>query len=281
MARNKDFKNQNPKKKWEKKRPKASEHKLNEQPQAEASEDFTFGHHAALEAMKQGKGNKLFLQEDAKGEKIEQLKLLAKEQSVPVKWVPKVKLEQMSNGGVHQGVLLATTPYRYLDLQELLTSAKERTSTPFFLLLDSIEDPHNFGSILRTADASGVDGVIIPKHRAVGITPVVSKTSTGAAEYVPIARVTNLTQAAEALKAAGFWIFGTDMAGTDYRKWNAKGSIALIIGNEGKGMSQGLKKEVDEMLTIPMTGHVQSLNASVAAGLLMYEAFRQREGGQP
>ncbi|MDH6364830.1 23S rRNA (guanosine2251-2'-O)-methyltransferase [Enterococcus sp. PF1-24] len=249
-------------------------------PEEEAflAENFAFGHHATIEALKQGKGNKLFIQEDLHGDKVELLKQLAKEQAVPVKWVPKAKLEQWSNQGVHQGVVLATTPYRYLELAELLEQTQNAEKPPFFLILDSLEDPHNFGSILRTADASGVAGVIIPKHRAVGITPVVTKASTGAVEYVPIARVTNLNQAVTELKSAGFWIFGTDMQGTDYRKWNAQGPIALIIGNEGKGMSQGLKKEVDEMLTIPMTGHVQSLNASVAASLLMYEAFYQRGG---
>jgi 23S rRNA (guanosine2251-2'-O)-methyltransferase len=179
----------------------------------------------------------------------------------------------MSNQGVHQGLILAITPYEYLSLPELMAQSKEN---PFYLILDNLEDPHNFGSILRTADASGVDGIIIPKHRAVGITPVVVKTSTGAVEHVPVARVTNIHQAIKELKEKGFWIFGTDMKGTSYSKWNAQGSIALIIGNEGRGMSEGLKKEVDEMLTIPMVGHVQSLNASVAAGLLMYEAFRQR-----
>jgi 23S rRNA (guanosine2251-2'-O)-methyltransferase len=179
----------------------------------------------------------------------------------------------MTQDAVHQGVVLAITPYEYLTLKQLLSQKKEHS---FYLILDSLEDPHNFGSILRTADASGVDGVIIPKHRSVGITPVVVKTSTGAVEHIPIARVTNLSQAITELKEAGFWIFGTDMKGTSYDKWNTKGSVALIIGNEGKGMSEGLKKEVDEMLTIPMTGHVQSLNASVAASLLMYEVFRQR-----
>lgn len=245
---------------------------------SELSTDFTFGYHASAEALSQGKGNKLFLQEDAKGEKIQRLKELAKEQSVPVKWVPKVKLDDWSSAGVHQGIVLATTPYEYLELDDLLTQAFEKTDTPFFLILDSIEDPHNFGSILRTADASGVNGVIIPKHRAVGITPVVAKASTGAVEHVPIARITNLSQGIQRLKEKSFWIFGTDMSGTDYRKWNSQGAIALIIGNEGKGISQGLKKEVDEMLTIPMVGHVQSLNASVAAGLLMYQAFSQRGG---
>lgn len=237
--------------------------------------NFVFGHHASVEALQAGRGNKLFMQEDAHGDKIDQLKSLAKEQAVPVKWVPKQKLDTLSDGGVHQGIVLGITPYEYLTLDDLMakTSSEE---APFLLILDSLEDPHNFGSILRTADASGASGVIIPKHRSVGITPVVTKASTGAVEYVPIARVTNLAQSIKQLKEAGYWIFGTDMAGTDYRQWKVSGPIALIIGNEGKGMSAGLKKEVDEMLTIPMTGHVQSLNAGVAAGLLMYEVFRKR-----
>lgn len=244
-----------------------------ERTEEELAENFVFGHHAVVEALKQGRGNKLFLLEDAHGDKIDELKELSREQAVPVKWVPKQKLDAMSQNGVHQGMILAITPYEYLSLDELIERSPEQ---PFYLILDSLEDPHNFGSILRTADASGVDGIIIPKHRAVGITPVVVKTSTGAVEHVPTARVTNLSQAVQQLKEQGFWIFGTDMKGTDYRSWNAKGSIALIVGNEGRGMSEGLKKQTDELLTIPMTGHVQSLNAGVAAGLLMYEAYYQR-----
>lgn len=244
--------------------------------QEEIEDNFVFGNHATIEAIQQGRGNKLFLQEDSKSEKVEHLKLLAKENAVPVKWVPKQKLDTMTNHGVHQGIVLAITAYEYLRLDELLDRTKEKTETPFFLILDSLEDPHNFGSILRTADATGVDGIIIPKHRAVGITPVVTKASTGAVEYIPVARVTNLAQSIATLKENNFWIFGTDMKGTDYRQWNTQGSIALIIGNEGRGMSQGLHKEVDELLTIPMTGHVQSLNAGVAAGLLMYEVYRGR-----
>lgn len=268
----------------EKRPPFKGKKKRNERPVRKEKEptteiiddNFVFGHHATVEAIQQGRGNKLFLQEDSKAEKVEQLKLLAKENAVPVKWVPKQKLDTMSDHGVHQGVVLAVTAYEYLTLDELLLQTKEKTETPFFLILDSIEDPHNFGSILRTADATGVDGIIIPKHRAVGITPVVTKASTGAVEYVPVARVTNLSQSIAQLKENHFWIFGTDMKGTDYRQWNSQGAIALIIGNEGRGMSQGLHKEVDELLTIPMGGHVQSLNAGVAAGLLMYEAYRGR-----
>ena len=242
----------------------------------EAIEDnFVFGYHAVAEALKEGRGNKLFLSEEARGEKIDRLKEMAREQAVPVKWVPKQKLDTMSDQGVHQGMILAITPYQYLTLDELLAQTKEQ---PLYLILDNLEDPHNFGSIMRTADASGVDGIIIPKHRAVGITPIVVKTSTGAVEHIPVARVTNLTQAVQQLKKAGFWIFGTDMSGSDYRTWNAQGAVGLIIGNEGRGMGVGLKKEVDQMLTIPMTGHVQSLNASVAAGLLMYQSFTSRNG---
>lgn len=242
----------------------------------EAIEDnFVFGYHAVAEALKEGRGNKLFLSEEARGEKIDRMKEMAREQAVPVKWVPKQKLDTMSDQGVHQGMILAITPYQYLTLDELLAQTKEQ---PLYLILDNLEDPHNFGSIMRTADASGVDGIIIPKHRAVGITPIVVKTSTGAVEHIPVARVTNLTQAVQQLKKAGFWIFGTDMSGSDYRTWNAQGAVGLIIGNEGRGMGEGLKKEVDQMLTIPMTGHVQSLNASVAAGLLMYQAFTSRNG---
>lgn len=271
----KNFKNEkrrNPKNN-DRRRPNAREEKPTVRTDEEIEENFVFGHHAVVEALKQGRGNKLFVSEDARGDKIDELKEIAREQSVPIKWVPKQKLDQMSNQGVHQGLILAITPYEYLSLSELMAQSKEN---PFYLILDNLEDPHNFGSILRTADASGVDGIIIPKHRAVGITPVVVKTSTGAVEHVPVARVTNIHQAIKELKEKGFWIFGTDMQGIPYSKWNAQGSIALIIGNEGRGMSEGLKKEVDEMLTIPMVGHVQSLNASVAAGLLMYEAFRQR-----
>lgn len=246
------------------------------QEEQEGNEDFVFGKHAVVEALKNKRGNKLFLQEDLKGGNAQELKDLAGEFSVPISWAPKMKLDKLTDKAVHQGMVLGITPFEYLAVEELISQVKETKNDPFFLILDGIEDPHNFGSILRTADATGVDGVIIPKHRAVGITSVVTKTSTGAVEHIPVARATNLKQAIQTLKEQGFWIFGTDMNGTDYRQWNVAGSLALIIGNEGKGMSPGLKKDVDEMLSIPMVGHVQSLNASVAASLLMYEVFRKK-----
>ncbi len=238
-------------------------------------EDVVFGRHATVEAIQARRGNKLFIQEDLKSNKVEELKNLAKEFSVPVIWAPKSKLDDMTNKENHQGIVMKITPYEYLSLDELLSKSKEKENR-FFLLLDGIVDPHNLGSIMRTADAVNVDGIIIPKHRAVGITPVVVKTSTGAVEHVPVARVTNLSQTIKKLKEDNVWVFGTDMEGTDYTDWNVSGDIALVIGNEGKGMGAALKKEMDEMITIPIEGHVQSLNAGVAAGLLMYEVFRKR-----
>ena len=193
---------------------------------------------------------------------------------------PKQKLDLMSDQGNHQGVLLAMTPYAYATLDDLFKNAADKGEDPFFLLLDNLEDPHNLGSILRTADASGVHGVIIPKHRAVGLTSAVAKVSTGAIEYVPVARVTNLAQTIKTLKERSMWVFGTAMDGQDYRKWEAKGSTALVIGNEGKGISPGVAELMDAMIAIPMVGHVQSLNASVAAGILMYQAFASRHEGK-
>ena len=181
----------------------------------------------------------------------------------------------MTGGAVHQGFVLRVSEFAYSELSVIMDKA-EQEENPLVLILDGLNDPHNFGSILRTADATQVTGVIIPKHRAVGVTPVVAKTSTGAVEHIPIARVTNLSQTLDKLKEAGFWVFGTDMDGTPSHKWNTAGKVALIIGNEGKGISAHIKKQVDEMITIPMSGHVQSLNASVAAAVLMYEVYRNR-----
>jgi 23S rRNA (guanosine2251-2'-O)-methyltransferase len=202
------------------------------------------------------------------------LKKQAQNHQIPIKFVPKKKLELLADNGAHQGFVLAVTPFRYFSLEELINKTEEEN--PFFIILDGIQDPHNLGSILRTADAAKVSGVIIPKHRSVGITSTVVKTSTGAAEYVPIARVTNLNAAVKALKAHGFWVFGTAMDGINYTKWNTQGKIVLIIGNEGRGISPALQKNVDETIAIPMQGHVQSLNASVASALLIYEVFRHR-----
>lgn len=241
----------------------------------EESSDLVYGLHAVTESLRANTGNKLYLQDDLRGKNVDKVKALATEKKVSISWTPKKTLSDMTNGGVHQGFVLKVSEFAYADLSEIMIKA-ENEENPLILILDGLTDPHNLGSILRTADATNVTGIIIPKHRSVGVTPVVSKTSTGAVEHVPIARVTNLSQTLDTLKDKEFWIFGTDMNGTPSHKWNTKGKLALVIGNEGKGISHNIKKQVDEMITIPMNGHVQSLNASVAAAILMYEVFRNR-----
>ncbi|GAK48145.1 rRNA methyltransferase [Secundilactobacillus oryzae JCM 18671] len=239
--------------------------------------EFVIGRHPAVAALRSKQEiNKVFIQNDAKGEIIDEIMRLAKRRNLVIQKSPKQKLDQLSIHENHQGVVLTVAAFKYATIDDLFENAKQKEEDPFFLILDNLEDPHNLGSIMRTADAVGAHGIIIPKRRAVGLTAVVAKTSTGAIEHVPVARVTNLVNTVKDLKKAGVWIFGTAMDGTDYRRWNAKGAVGLIIGNEGKGVSPLLQKNVDETLSIPMVGHVQSLNASVAASLLMYQAFNSR-----
>lgn len=241
------------------------------------NEDFVIGRHPALAALKSKQAvNKVFIQSGLKADALREISTLAKKKDVIVNQVPKAKLDLLADGQNHQGVVLAVAAYEYASLEQLFEQAKQKGEDPFFIILDGIEDPHNLGSIMRTADAAGIHGIIIPKRRAVQLTATVAKTSTGAIEYVPVCRVTNLVQTVEELKKRGLWIFGTDMHGTDFRKWSAQGPTALVIGNEGKGIAPLLKKKCDEMLTIPMAGHVQSLNASVAASLLIYQGFTSR-----
>ncbi|WNZ91849.1 23S rRNA (guanosine(2251)-2'-O)-methyltransferase RlmB [Streptococcus iniae] len=238
--------------------------------------DMVYGVHAVTESLIANTGNKLYIQEDLRGKNVDKIKDLGAEKKVSISWTPKKTLSEMTDGAVHQGFVLRVSEFAYTELSDIITKA-ESQENPLLLILDGLTDPHNFGSILRTADATQVTGVIIPKHRAVGVTPVVAKTSTGAVEYVPIARVTNLSQTLDILKDKGFWVFGTDMDGTPSHRWNTAGKLALIIGSEGKGISPNIKKQVDEMITIPMAGHVQSLNAGVAAAVLMYEVFRNKQ----
>lgn len=230
------------------------------------------GRHPVMAALKAKQtANKLFVQENLRADAIAQIITLAKKQKIIVSYVPKTKLDQLSDHQNHQGVMLAVAAFEYASVEQIANQ-----DDAFIVLLANIEDPHNLGSIMRTADAAGVSGIIIPKRRAVQLTATVAKTSTGAIEHVPVARVTNLAQTVDELKQAGFWVFGTDMHGSDFRKWNATGKVVLIIGNEGSGIPRLLKQKCDEMLTIPMVGHVQSLNASVAASLLIYQGFTSR-----
>jgi rRNA methylase, putative, group 3 len=237
--------------------------------------DIIYGVHAVVEFLEADKGNKLYIQTDLRGKNVEKIKNLAAEKKVGVSYLKKSELDKMTEQGVHQGFVLRVSAYAYTELKDLLNICRNQEN-PLILILDGLTDPHNLGSIMRTADATGVSGIIIPKHRAVGITPTAVKASTGAAQYVPVSRVTNLSQTLDKLREEDFWIFGTDMSGVEYDKWNTSGKLALIIGNEGKGISSNIKKQVDEMVTIPMTGHVQSLNASVAASILMYQVAKNR-----
>ena len=240
--------------------------------------EIVFGRHPVLEALKSGRQiNKVFIQDGSGAQALKDIHHLAKEKKIQVSFAPKNKLDQLVSGQNHQGVVLTASPVAYASLDDLYQVARNKEEDPFFLILDGIEDPHNLGSILRTADASGVHGIIIPNRRAVGLTATVSKASTGAIEHVPVARVSNINQTIKKLKDDGFWIYGTDVEGEDYRQWNVSGPIALVVGNEGQGISHLVKENVDQMLTIPMTGHVQSLNASVASAILMYEVYRKRK----
>lgn len=241
------------------------------------SEEFIIGRNPVLEALKSDRDiNKIWIAEGSQKGSMGQIIELAKEKKVLTQIVPKKKIDGMGVG-IHQGVVAAVAAYQYAELDDLFALAEKRNEAPFFLILDELEDPHNLGSIMRTADAAGAHGIIIPKRRAVGLTATVAKASTGAIEYIPVARVTNLARTIEELKERGLWIVGTDAKGSDdYRTLDGAMSIGIIIGSEGKGMSRILKEKCDFLIHMPMVGKVTSLNASVAASLLMYEVYRKR-----
>lgn len=241
------------------------------------SEEFIIGRNPVLEALKSERDiNKIWIAEGSQKGSMGQVINLAKEKNVLTQIVPKKKIDSMVEG-VHQGVVAAVAAYQYAELDDLFAVAEKRNEAPFFLILDEIEDPHNLGSIMRTADATGAHGIIIPKRRAVGLTATVAKASTGAIEHIPVARVTNLSRTVEELQKRGLWIVGTDAKGSDdYRTLDGGMSIGVIIGSEGKGMSRILRDKCDFLVHMPMVGKVTSLNASVAASLLMYEVYRKR-----
>ncbi len=202
---------------------------------------------------------------------------LAKEKKIVIKHVDRRKLDQLSETGAHQGVIAQVTPYKYWDIDDMIKYAEEKGEDPFIIILDEIEDPHNFGSIVRTAETCGAHGIIIPKRRNVGVTPTVYKSSAGAVEHMKIAKVTNINSTIDKLKEKGIWVYGADMEGNNYCfEANFKGPIALIIGGEGKGILKLTKNKCDVLVKIPMVGSISSLNASVAGGILMYEILKQR-----
>lgn len=239
--------------------------------------EWIIGRNTVLEAIKSGREiNKIWIAEGSQGGSMQQLIQQAKQSRLIVQFAPKKKLDQLVEGN-HQGVVASIAAYKYADLEDLFKLSKEKNEDPFFLILDEIEDPHNLGAILRTADAVGAHGVIIPKRRAVGLTSTVAKASTGAIEYIPVARVTNIAQTIDELKTRGLWILGTDAkAKQDYRTLDGTMPIGIVIGSEGKGISRLILEKCDFLVNLPMKGHVTSLNASIAASLLMYEVYRKR-----
>lgn len=243
-------------------------------------QEFTIeGRNAVIEAYRAGKPiDKLFILEGCQDGPIMTIKREAKKQDTVVKYVTRERLDQMSETGRHQGVIAYAGAYEYAEVEDILKNAEEKGEEPFIFLLDNIEDPHNLGAIIRTANLVGAHGVIIPKNRAAGLTAAVARTSAGALNYTPVARVTNLAKTIEDLKKKGLWFVCADMEGTVMYELNLRGPIGLVIGSEGEGVGRLVKEKCDMVASIPMRGNIDSLNASVAAGVLAYEILRQRLG---
>lgn len=251
---------------------------------ASLPEDVVVGRNAVTEALKSGRAvNRLLVAEGDGQGSIREIVRLARESGAVVETVTRSKIEAVARGFRHQGVLAYTSPVDYMPLDELLEAARAKSDAPFLLLLDELEDPHNLGAILRTADAVGVDGVLIPRRRSCPLSATVAKTSAGAVEYVPVARIGNIAQTIKALKDEGFWIIGADMDGTtDYFDADLTGATVLVVGSEGRGISRIVRDNCDILVKIPMLGKINSLNVSVAGAVLMYESLRQRrKKGKP
>lgn len=244
----------------------------------ELPEDVLIGRNAVIEAIRSGRGiNKLLIADGDKEGSVKEVISLAKEQGIVIQFVERSKIEGIAGGLRHQGVLAYVAPVAYSDLETILKAAENKGEAPFLLLLDELEDPHNLGALLRTADATGVHGVLIPKRRSVPLTATVAKTSAGAVEYVPVARIGNIAQTLRKLKDKGFWVAGADMDGSqNYYEADLTGPLVLVVGSEGHGMSRLTKEQCDFIVKMPMVGKINSLNASVAGSILMYESMRQR-----
>ncbi|WP_370636526.1 23S rRNA (guanosine(2251)-2'-O)-methyltransferase RlmB [Cohnella sp. CFH 77786] len=254
----------------------------------QGEEQYLAGKHPVLEALKAGRAlNKIWVSEQAQRSLVAPILEEAKARGVVVQTADKRKLDQLVPDLPHQGIVAQAAAAAYYEVDDLLARAAERGEPPLLVLLDEVEDPHNLGSVLRTADCTGVHGVIVPKRRSASLTAVVAKTSAGAVEYVPVARVANLVQTIEKLKEAGVWVAGAagEAPGDVYRA-NLTGPLAVVIGNEGRGLSRLVRESCDFLVSLPMFGRINSLNASVAAGVILYEAVRQRRavpaaGGAP
>ena len=240
--------------------------------------EFTIeGRNAVIEAFRAGRTiDKLFILDGCQDGPVLTIKREAVKHGSLIKYVTRERLDQMSETGKHQGVIAYAAAYEYAEVEDILQKARDKGEAPFIFLLDNIEDPHNLGAIIRTANLAGAHGVIIPKNRAVGLTATVAKASAGALNYTPVAKVTNLGQTIEELKKEGLWFVCADMDGTQMYQLDLKGPIGLVIGNEGEGVGRLVKEKCDFTASIPMKGDIDSLNASVAAGVLAYEIVRQR-----
>ena len=237
------------------------------------------GRNAVLEAFRAGKTiDKVYILDGCQDGPVRTIVREAKKHDTILNFVSKERLDQLSETGKHQGVIAVAVAYHYAEVEDLLERAAQKGEPPFLILLDNIEDPHNLGAIIRTANLAGAHGVIIPKRRAAGLTPTVAKASAGAINYTPVAKVTNLSNTIKELKEAGMWFVCADMGGTDMYDLNLTGPIGLVIGNEGEGVSKLVKEQCDMIASIPMKGDIDSLNASVATGVLAYEIVRQRLG---
>lgn len=239
------------------------------------------GRNPIIEALKNNRPiEKIMVNKASKEGSIKKILAMAKENKVIIQEVDRHKLDEMSESHAHQGVIAITSDYRYYDLDEILDIPKEKGEDPFFIILDGITDPHNLGSIIRTADAVGAHAVIIPKRRSVQITPIVAKASAGAVEYLPVCKVTNIVNTINTLKENGLWIAAVDMDGQTFYQQNLGGPLGLVVGSEGEGISRLVKQNCDFTVSMPMSGNVTSLNASVAGGILLYEVYRQRNAGK-
>lgn len=247
--------------------------------QEKKEKDQIEGRNAVLELLESGRDiNKIFITRGEKHGSISKIIAKAKENKVILVEKDKKQMQEMAQTPNYQGVIAMVPPFAYCEIEEIFEEAKQKKEDPFILLLDGIEDPHNLGSIIRTAETAGVHGIIIPERRAASVTATVAKVAAGAIEYMKIARVTNLTDTINGLKEKGVWICGTDLHTTiDYDKQNYEGPLGIVIGNEGKGISEKVRKNCDFLVKIPMKGKVNSLNAAVATGIIVYEAAKQRK----
>lgn len=251
---------------------------VNHEETTEVSNEILVGRNAVMEALRSGRSiNKILIAKGDRQGSIKEIIGAAKDSGVLLQEVDVKKIGDLAKDQRHQGVLAYVSPVEYVEIEDILQKAADLGEAPFIVLLDELEDPHNLGAILRTADAAGVHGVLIPKRRSCPLSATVAKTSAGAVEYVPVARIGNIAQTIKELKKLGFWVVGADMDGDKkYYEADLTGALVLIIGNEGKGISRLTREQCDFLVQIPMAGKINSLNASVAGSILMYESFKQR-----